>query len=136
MLLESCDCHYAFQNHNCTRDILSLSIFFTYISCLSYLTFIFILYHIERLCFAMDSVKILKFLRLLPAQKMVLTEAEFEVLIIGYMRELANGYRSHILPTDVQKIIMNYYPRKINYIGKFGKEKVIIFRRKVMYELG
>ena len=43
---------------------------------------------------------------------------EFELIIKGYVHQLETEYR-FIIPEEIIMIIMHYYPKKINYIGKF-----------------
>ena len=46
------------------------------------------------------------------------SEIKFEVAIMGYIRELEDQY-TFVVPDGIKKLILEYYPKKINYIGKF-----------------
>ena len=49
------------------------------------------------------------------------TEIEFEILITGYIRELEDKH-SFIVPEGIKKLILEFYPKKINYVGIFLTE--------------
>ena len=48
-------------------------------------------------------------------------EIQFELLTTGYVREVEDEYTT-IVPDGIKKLILAYYPKKINYIGKFLAE--------------
>ena len=66
--------------------------------------------------------KLLKFFRSLnrqPGNKFI--EDNPETLLSEYLQKFETQYRC-LIPNGIKKIIIDYYPRKINYVGKFLKE--------------
>ena len=49
------------------------------------------------------------------------TVLKYETAIMGYICELEDEYAFNV-PNGIKKLIIEYYPKKINYIGKFLKE--------------
>ena len=60
-----------------------------------------------------------------PKPKSALSIQDFMKIVNGYVRESENAYR-FIVPNGIQKIITAYYPKKINYVGKFLKQNAEI----------
>ena len=48
-------------------------------------------------------------------------ELKFHLIIMGFLRQTEDGY-SIIVPDGIKQLILNYYPKKINYVGKFLRE--------------
>ena len=49
------------------------------------------------------------------------TEIKFSIVISGYIRETEDKL-SLIVPDGIKKLILDFYPKKINYVGIFLKE--------------
>ena len=48
-------------------------------------------------------------------------ELNFKFAIFGHIRELEDKYKI-VVPNEIKTLILKYYPKKINYIGKFLKD--------------
>ena len=49
------------------------------------------------------------------------TEIKFEIIIIGYIRELEDEHSFNV-PDEIKKLILVFYPNVINYVGVFLTE--------------